>query len=69
MRTTEESVRKVPILCVCIKEIERKAHCATALLTDGTERVKATIANSLVAHYWHMFSVGSVIWLQDVRMR
>ena len=68
MKSTEEGVRKLPILCVWIKEITRKATSATVLLTDFTSDIKGTIDSSFLKNKenFSYLMIGSVLFLKDV---
>ena len=68
MKSSETGIRKVPIICVWIKQISRKSMGASVLLTDFTQEIKGTIMNSLVKckDYWSCLMVGSVLILKDV---
>lgn len=66
---SKNSIRKLPILCVCIKEISRKANNATVILNDGSkDEISGTLSNSIVVSNWDHFMIGSVLILQDVNI-
>lgn len=68
MRTTDEGVRKLPMLCVWVKEITRKPTSATVLLTDFTSDIKGTIMSSFLKNKenFNYLMIGSVLFLKDV---
>ena len=66
MKSCENTIRKLPILCAWIKEINRKSNNATVLLNDFSEDIKGTLSNSIIKDYWSSLMIGSVIFLQDV---
>ncbi len=68
MRPTDIGIRKLPILCVWVKELTRKPTSATVVLTDFTENIKGTITNSFLKNKsnWDYLMVGSVLLIKDV---
>jgi len=60
--------RKLPILCVWVKEAirDRNENNATLLLTDGNQQIKATISSDITKDYWKCFVPGTVLLLQEV---
>ena len=68
MRPTEAAVRKLPLVCVWIKEITRKASSATVLLTDFTSDIKGSIMSSFLKNKdnFRYLMIGSVMLLKDV---
>ena len=69
MRSDETGVRKLPILCVWIKEIIRKPTSATVVFTDFTTDIKGTILSSFLKNKvnFNYLMIGSVLFLKDVR--
>ncbi len=62
----DNTVRKLPLLCVCIKEIARRPNNASVVLSDGIEKVKGTISNNVIKDYWHTLTMNAVLLLEDV---
>lgn len=68
MRSDDIGIRKLPMLCVWVKEITRKPTSATVALTDFTENIKGTIMNTFLKtkSNWDYLMVGSVLLIKDV---
>ena len=64
----ENIFRKLPILCVWVKEAtrDRNGNNATLLLTDGNQQIKGTLSSDITKDYWQCFVTGTVLLLQDV---
>ncbi|CAF0974471.1 unnamed protein product [Brachionus calyciflorus] len=68
LRITENSLRKLPFLCVWIKEISRndRNSNATVTLTDGVDSIKGTISKQITSNNWELLHIGCVLVLQNV---
>lgn len=68
LRMAETGLRKLPILLLWIKEINRndRNSNATVILTDGLEQIKGTISKQITMNNWDQLSIGSVLLLQNV---
>lgn len=68
LRISEKGLKKLPLLCVWIKEINRndRNSNATVLLTDGIDEIKGTISKQITSNNWDQLAIGSVLLLQNV---
>ncbi|RNA29281.1 hypothetical protein BpHYR1_051640 [Brachionus plicatilis] len=68
LRICESGLRKLPLLCLWIKEISRndRNSNATVTLTDGVESIKGTISKLIASNNWELLHIGSVLLLQNV---
>ena len=68
VKGSDNVCRKLPILCVWVKEAirERNANNATLLLTDGNQQIKGTLSSDINKEYWKCFVAGTVLLLQEV---
>jgi hypothetical protein len=65
-KTPWKSQQKLPLLCARIKTIKKMANVATALLSDGTNEIKATFSENIVKDYWDILFIGASLLLTDV---
>ncbi len=60
------SQRRLPLMCVRIREAHKRQNVATVILTDGTAEIKTTLSQGVVEAHWSRLAIGTTLLISEV---